>query len=71
MLYQDHLDLRAAREQPRDDVVDAGGSRRGQVEAGHARPLQSIFGPVEVNWNTSGPRPGRSTPKATPPPRNG
>jgi len=48
LLYQDHLDLRAAREQRRDDVVDASGSRRGRVEAGQVRPLQSIFGEVEV-----------------------
>jgi hypothetical protein len=48
LLFQDHLDLRAAREQRRDDVVDACGSRRGRVEAGHVRPLQSIFGEVEV-----------------------
>ena len=48
LLYQDHLDLRAAGEQRRDDVVDAGGTRRSRVEAGQVRPLQSIFGPVEV-----------------------
>jgi len=47
LLYQDHLDLRAAREQRRS-VVDAGGSRRGRVEAGHVRPLQTVFGQVEV-----------------------
>jgi hypothetical protein len=48
LLYQDHLDLRAAREQRRDDVVDADGSLRARVEAGQVRPLQSIFGRVEV-----------------------
>ena len=48
LLYQDHLDLRAAREQRRSVVVDAGGSRRGRVEAGHVRPLQTVFGQVEV-----------------------
>ena len=48
LLFQDHLDLRAVREQRRDDVVDANGVRRGSVEAGHARPLATIFGPVEV-----------------------
>jgi hypothetical protein len=47
-LYQDHLDLRAVREQRRDDVVDAEGSRRVRVEAGQVRPLQTIFGAVEV-----------------------
>src|SRR5680860_733708 len=48
LLYQDHLDLRAVREQRRDDVVDADGSRRASVEAGHVRPLQTIFGAVDV-----------------------
>jgi hypothetical protein len=48
LLYQDHLDLRAAREQRRDDVIDADGSRRAHIEAGHVRPLQSIFGAVDV-----------------------
>jgi hypothetical protein len=47
-LYQDHLDLRAVREQRRDDVADAEGSRRVRVEAGQVRPLQTIFGAVEV-----------------------
>ena len=48
LLYQDHLDLRAAGEQCRDDVADANGSRRARVEAGQVRPLQTIFGAVEV-----------------------
>lgn len=51
LLYQDHLDLRAVREQRREDVVDAvdaDGSRRARVEAGHVRPLQTIFGAVDV-----------------------
>lgn len=48
LLYQDHLDLRAAREQRRDDVVDADDVRRGSVEAGHVRPLQTVFGAVDV-----------------------
>ena len=50
LLYQDHLDLRAAGEQRRDVVVDADadGSRRARVEAGQVRPLQSIFGAVDV-----------------------
>lgn len=48
LLYQDHLDLRAVREQRRDDVIDADGSRRGSVEVGHVRPLQTIFGAVDV-----------------------
>lgn len=48
LLYQDHLDLRAVREQRRDDVIDADGGRRTSVEAGHVRPLQTIFGAVDV-----------------------
>ena len=47
-LYQDHLDLRAVREQRRDDVVDADGARRARVEAGQVRPLQTIFGALQV-----------------------
>lgn len=47
-LFQDHLDLRAVREQRRDDVIDAEGIHRGSVEADHARPLATIFGAVEV-----------------------
>jgi hypothetical protein len=47
-LYQDHLDLRAVREQRLEKVVDADGIRRGIVEADHVRPLQTIFGAVEV-----------------------
>lgn len=48
LLYQDHLDLRSVREQRRDDVVDTDGSPRASVEAGHVRPLQTVFGAVEV-----------------------
>jgi len=47
-LYQDHLDLRAVREQRRGDVVDAGGSARVRVEAGQVRPLATVFGAVNV-----------------------
>ena len=46
-LLQDHLDLRTTRE-PRVEVVDAAGIRRGSVERGHQRPLQTIFGEVDV-----------------------
>lgn len=45
LLYQDHLDLRAVREQRR---VDADGTLRVRVEAGQVRPLQTIFGAVDV-----------------------
>jgi hypothetical protein len=47
-LYQDHLDLRTVREQRLEKVVDADGIGRGSVEADHVRPLQTIFGAVEV-----------------------
>jgi hypothetical protein len=47
-LYQDHLDLRAAREERLCGVVDAEGTGRPSVEAGHLRALQTIFGEVSV-----------------------
>jgi hypothetical protein len=46
-LFQEHLDLRSARE-TRVEVVDAEGVAHRSVETGHVRPLQSIFGPVSV-----------------------
>ena len=45
--FQDHLDLRAQREQ-RAEVVDAHGVTRSRVEAGHHRPLTTVFGEVDV-----------------------
>jgi hypothetical protein len=47
-LLQDHLDLRATREQRICDVLDAKGTKHGTVEDDHARPLLSIFGEVSV-----------------------
>lgn len=46
-LFQDHLDLRAQREQ-RVEVVDAQGVARGAVETGHERGLATIFGEVRA-----------------------
>jgi len=46
-LYQDHLDLRACREGRVDRVVGSDGVRRSSVEAGHERPLQTVFGCAE------------------------
>lgn len=46
-LLQDHLDLRAQREQ-RVEVVDAGGVTHGSIEAGHTRQLATVFGAVTV-----------------------
>ena len=47
-LLQGQLDLRALREQRAEQVADADGIRHGAVEAGHTRPLTSIFGAVSV-----------------------
>ena len=48
-LLQEHLDLRAAREVRRADVVAAGEVRaRTRVESGHVRVLTTVFGPVMV-----------------------
>jgi hypothetical protein len=47
-LYQDHLDLRAARERRLDAVTGSDGARRGCAERGHGRPLRTVFGEVRV-----------------------
>lgn len=47
-LFQDHLDLRAEREQPVAPVVDSGGVEHRFVEPGHRRLLETIFGEVTV-----------------------
>ena len=47
-VLQDHLDLRAAREERLEGVVGADGVSRGYAEAGHQRPLATIFGQVTV-----------------------
>ncbi|HUY24932.1 MAG TPA: ISKra4 family transposase [Candidatus Saccharimonadales bacterium] len=47
-LYQDHLDLRATRETRAAQVVDSDRVAHGAVEAGHQRPLMTIFGSVSV-----------------------
>lgn len=47
-MLQGHFDLRALREQ-RVEVVDAGGTRHGTVEAGHRRPLTTVVGTVSVD----------------------
>lgn len=46
-LLQDHLDLRAQREE-RVEVVDVDGIAHGSVEAGHTRQLATVFGAVTV-----------------------
>ena len=46
---QDHLALRACREQRADMVLDDGGVAHRAVERGHERGLQSVFGEVTVS----------------------
>jgi hypothetical protein len=48
LLFQDHLDLRAAREERLEQVTDADAVTRAAVEAGHERTLTTIFGEVRV-----------------------
>lgn len=48
LLYQDHLDLRAAGEQRLARVVDADQVDRPACEPGRARGLSTVFGPVRV-----------------------
>ena len=47
-LLQDHLDLRAEREERLPTVLDADQVARTEVEAGHRRALATIFGKVDV-----------------------
>lgn len=47
-MYQDHLDLRAAREQRLEKVTGADGVARARAEIGHTRPLTTVFGQVTV-----------------------
>jgi hypothetical protein len=47
-LLQDHLSLRAGREQRVEGVIDAQAAVRGTVEKNHRRPLFSVFGAVTV-----------------------
>ena len=48
-IYQDHLDLRAVREQPIEHgVLGSDGVRRGCVERGRRRSLATVFGEVQV-----------------------
>ncbi|HEY5843241.1 MAG TPA: ISKra4 family transposase [Mycobacterium sp.] len=47
-LFQDHLDLRADREQRLAAVTDADGTGHRRVEANHNRALATVFGQVTV-----------------------
>lgn len=48
LLLQDHLDLRAGREQRLEQVADEHGVQRRAVEVDHRRALGSVFGEVSV-----------------------
>ena len=48
LLLQDHVDLRAVREERLDDVADAAGTQRGSVETGHVRPLLTVVGKIDI-----------------------
>jgi hypothetical protein len=48
-LMQDHLDLRAQREQRLPEVTDTEQVARGAVETGHIRALTTVFGQVRVS----------------------
>ncbi len=47
-LHQDHMDLRAEREVRLPEVVGADGAARRYAEAGHRRPLATVFGEVSI-----------------------
>jgi len=47
-LLDDHLALRAVREQRLDEVIGDEGVRRVRVEPGHERALETVFGTVSV-----------------------
>ena len=48
-MFQDHLDLRAQREQRLEAVVGADGVARRSAEVDHERGLLTVFGKVEVS----------------------
>ena len=47
-MFQEHLELRAVREQRAHRVVDADGVTHGAVEPAHHRRLATIFGHLDV-----------------------
>ena len=58
-LLDDHLALRAVREQRLEQVVGDEGVARGRVESGHARTLETVFGPgLSRAAGVAGARPG-------------
>ena len=69
LLFQGHLEERAARERRRTGVTGSDGVARPRVEKDHQRPLTSVFGSVTVTRKAyraaPGPPAGGSTPDAT------
>ena len=55
-LLQDHLDVRADREQRIGEVVDDAGVARGAVETGHRRALGTVSGRSTSSGWPTGPR---------------
>jgi len=53
LMLQDHLDLRALREE-RVGVVDAEGIVHANVEPGHRRHLSTVLGIIELCWGDVG-----------------
>jgi hypothetical protein len=49
LMLQDHLSLRAVREQRMAVVAGADGTARWRAERGHSRTLSTVFGPVVVS----------------------
>ena len=60
-LFQDRLDLTAAREARRHDVTGRDGVRRPRAEKGRTRPLVTKFGQVTVSRIDCAPAPYTST----------
>src|SRR5262245_29741962 len=60
LLLQDHVDVRAAREERLDEVAEADGTIHTRVERGHTRGVATIFGQIDVTrlayralWSTN------------------
>src|SRR5664279_4758508 len=77
LLFQGHLEERAARETRRTGVTGSDGVARPRVEKGHQRPLTSVFGSVAVTRKAyraapsqpaAGSTPDETTVDATPDP---
>jgi len=49
-LLQNHVDLRAAREERLDEVTEADGTIHTRLERGHVRGVATVFGDIDVSW---------------------